>query len=327
MTDAGTSRSRAAEEAADWHSRLGRPSVSAADLEAFRRWRADPGNADAYRDIETVWRRAGDLRADPDIAALTHRTVEAASPARPAAMRRFILPGAAMAVLALATVCGSLLWAHRDPVYQTGIGERRTVRLSDGSIVELDTATRLRILYRSSERGLELLDGQALFTVAHDSGRPFVVRSGSARVTAVGTVFEVRREPAGARVTLVSGVVDVRDAPSADARRWRLAAGQQLDTAAPRAVAAGVDIGIETSWTQGRLVFANTPLVDAVAEVNRYLEHPIVLEGPRAGSVKVSGAFNTGDREAFAAAAVDLFDLQRRVGPDGALVLRDATQK
>lgn len=324
MTEAGTSGSRAAEEAATWHGRLGRSLVSAEELAAFRDWRAVPENAAAYQAVEALWRQSGKLASDPDIAALTQDALDRTRGVAPPKSPPWLPGGLAAVAIALAAIGASATWMNRAPVYATQIGEQRTIRLTDGSVVALDTATRIRVNYRHDTRTLELLDGQALFTVAHDAERPFVVRSGEARVTALGTVFEVRKEAAGARVTLISGVVRVDDTPAPTARRWTLSAGQQVDTVRPQATAHAVDLAAETSWTQGRLLFTDTPLAQAVAEVNRYLEDPIVLQG--AGvvfDVEVNGAFNTGDREAFAAAAVDLFDLEQIRREDGALILRD----
>jgi hypothetical protein len=94
-------------------------------------------------------------------------------------------------------------------VYATGIGEQRTVTLSDGSTVELNSQSRLRVAFHPHERDVELLEGQALFHVAHDRTRPFLVQSEGAKVRAVGTQFDVYRKSDGTVITVVEGRVAV----------------------------------------------------------------------------------------------------------------------
>ena len=102
---------------------------------------------------------------------------------------------------------GAVFW-NGQGLYTTAVGEQRVIQLADGSNVSLDTDSRIRVRFAGAERRLELERGQALFDVA-DDGRPFVVVAGDTSITAVGTVFDVRRHSDGVKVTLVSGVVDV----------------------------------------------------------------------------------------------------------------------
>jgi transmembrane sensor len=121
--------------------------------------------------------------------------------------RRFL----AAAALAFAlTITGELLWQlKRYPSYSTDIGERRSLTLADGSTVDLNARSSIRIEFSSTERRVELLDGQALFQVAKDKQRPFIVASGEATVRAVGTQFDVYRKASGTTVTVVEGRVAV----------------------------------------------------------------------------------------------------------------------
>ncbi|MGK2257020.1 MAG: transmembrane sensor, partial [Brevundimonas sp.] len=114
--------------------------------------------------------------------------------------------------------------------------------------------------------------------------------------------------------------VAVRDAAAPD-RRWSLAPGQQVVTAAPSPKVAAVDLPAATSWTTGRLTFEGTPIAVAVAEVNRYTRQPIELRDERISSIRVSGAFDAGDIDGFVAALQDLYPLEARRAPDGHLIL------
>ncbi len=125
--------------------------------------------------------------------------------------RRFLAAATAAVVL---VITGSVLWqSMRFPLYTTDIGERRSLTLADGSTVDLNARSSIRIEFSSSERRVELLGGQALFQVAKDKHRPFIVRSGDARVRAVGTQFDVYRKNSGTTITVLEGRVAVYSIP------------------------------------------------------------------------------------------------------------------
>lgn len=196
---------------------------------------------------------------------------------------------------------------------------------SSGSTVRLDTGSRVRARFTAGRRDIQLEQGQALFTVAHDATRPFVVRAGEAQVTAIGTVFEVRRLATGADVTLVSGVVEVA-APASGTPPRRLAAGQASTVRASEISVSPADLSAATSWTDGRIVFRDTPLRVAVDEINRYLTDKVELGSGAPGTAPVNGVFRTGDRAAFVSAASAQFGLIATPAPDGVIRMEPATK-
>ena len=128
--------------------------------------------------------------------------------------RRFLAAAAAACALTLA---GALWWqTERYPLYSTDIGERRSITLADGSTVDLNSRSKLRIEFSKTERRVELLEGQALFQVAKDKNRAFLVQSGDAIVRAVGTQFDVYRKTSGTTVTVLEGRVAVYSTAHAD---------------------------------------------------------------------------------------------------------------
>ena len=137
-----------------------------------------------------------------------HRSASAKKAERtPRLRRRFLV--AASGVLLLVTA-GAVWWnLERFPIYATEIGERRSITLADGSTVNLNARSRLRVEFAKKERRVELLEGQALFQVAKDKNRPFIVSSGDATVQAVGTQFDVYRRTNGTTVTVLEGRVAV----------------------------------------------------------------------------------------------------------------------
>jgi transmembrane sensor len=181
--------------------------------------------------------------------------------------------------------------------YSTGIGEQRTVQLLDGSTVELNARSAIQVHLTERQRDVTLLEGQALFRVAKDKQRPFVVRAGDAQVRAVGTEFDVYKKQAATVVTVVEGRVetyDERDGPGTAA--IVLSAGEQL-TVLPHAVTKPMrtDTSIATAWVQKRLIFEETPLSDVAEEFNRYNRRPLTIEDGQLENLRISGVYSSTD--------------------------------
>lgn len=317
MSDPQSARGVADQEAADWHVRLGERPVSIETLRAFAVWREAPANAEAYRRIETLWRQSGALSGDADIRAVTGEVLRTSRKRPRRSGRSRLVPVLAALALLLAGGAALAIWIPNRGLYVTGVGEQRVVQLQDGSRLRLDTDTRLRVVLNGGERRILLEQGQARFEVAHDPARPFRVLAGATEVTALGTVFDVRRASDGARVTLVEGSVAVTHSTPGEGGAWRLAPGQRVRTDRRDARPEPVDAAVVEGWAQGQLVFRGVPLGEAVDEVNRYLPQKIVLPAGAPRSTPISGVFAAGDGPAFRAAVSDLFDLDLRTDPKG----------
>jgi transmembrane sensor len=321
MSDMATERSRADSEAARWFARLNRPAVTTGALREFRDWRSDPLNAEAYARVDATWRQAGGLAGDSDLQAATAEAL-AKRPSRARSPRRLPAPlliGGGL--VACAGLLAALLLGLGQPTYRTGVGEQRLVVLRDGSRLRLNTDSEVKVRFGPAERRIVLAKGEAFFEAAHDAAHPFVVEADGARVRALGTKFDVRRDPASVQVTLLEGRVQV--ARPDQRAQATLIPNQQLTVSGrgiTRPVAA--DAGEVAGWTTGRLSFRGVALADAVAEVNRYAVHKIALDTPAAlGRQPVSGVFNAGDTPAFVAAVSAFFDLQATTAPDGSIHL------
>ena len=306
-------------EAAAWHDRLGARSVTTQEIEDFFAWRRTPANAEAYRRLEAFWAQTKNLAGDQDIAS----AVDDAMSRR--AERRSRLPRTSLGMVAVGAAFvlafGGWSWWQGRTTFGTSVGEQRIVQLADGSSVRLDTDSRIRVRFAEDQRFIELEAGQAMFDVAPDRERPFVVQAGQARVTAVGTVFDVRRDAAGASVTLVSGVVEV--VSGREGRATRMSAGHRARLAPRETRIEAVDVALETSWTDGSIVLRDTPLHEAVAEVNRYLTAKVELAPGRLQGVAVNGVFKTGDRDAFVSTVSGGLDLQATRQADGSIMLAE----
>jgi len=235
---------------------------------------------------------------------------------------------AAAAMASMAVALGAWQWWHAG-VYATDIGEQRTVRLADGSTVELNALSRISVRLSTTVRDVELTQGQALFHVVKDRVRPFVVHSEGVTVRAVGTQFDVYRKRSGTTVTVLEGEVAV--VPAGDSRTESvehsapsipgsergapdsqeaaadeaagtngasilLSAGEQV-TVTPHEVQKRhkADVTAATAWIEQRLIFEATPLSDVAEEFNRYNTRRLVIADPRLRSVGISGVYSTAD--------------------------------
>jgi transmembrane sensor len=195
--------------------------------------------------------------------------------------------------------------------YATKTGDRLTVALDDGSQITLNTDTRLDVGFSRKVRTVRLSRGQALFEVAKDPSRPFMVENENHRFVAVGTVFDVHIETDQVKVTMLEGTVRAESLQPGRAVRTIVTAGEQL-IANSRAEdrIRRVDSERETSWRRGQVIFDNTPLGEALDELNRYSTRHIELADPKLTDLRLSGTFATGATSAFVEAITAYFPIQ-----------------
>jgi len=196
--------------------------------------------------------------------------------------------------------------------YITNVGEMRSITLEDGSVVELNTRSRLRARFTAAERDVQLLTGEAIFRVAKNPHRPFRVWSGETEIVAVGTEFNVDAHNSRTVVTVLEGRVRVSNSMSSTsgrstdstepaARPIELASGEQAVVAEynpPRRVPVA-DTKRATAWTERRLIFEETTLTDVAAEFARYNEKSIHILGEPLASKRITGIFNATDQASF----------------------------
>ena len=183
---------------------------------------------------------------------------------------------------------------------RSGHGEQLTQRLSDASLLALNTDTEVEVRLNSQERILIVQRGELSVQVAHEP-RPLKVRAGVAEITALGTDFDVRLDEDATTVTVVEGHVAVTRWPSAAV--VQIGQNEQLrvsQTAWP-ATPSAVDAQRATAWLQRRIVFENEPLANVAMEFNRYVSVPIEIEGSELRRLRISGVFACDDTRAFVA--------------------------
>lgn len=323
--------------AARWALRHLTESLDSVEQQAFQEWlRADSRHETLYFEASRALRTLA-IHADaPPILELRRQARAQLDSFRHPAPRPKWLALAASLVLAIG------VWASRDywpwllespaaqRAYQTAIGERTRVSLPDGSVMDLDTGSRVEVAYSAGTRLVRLQQGQALFEVAHQPRRPFVVQAAGDTITAVGTRFNVRLDGDRLNVTLLEGKVNVRTAATASggppSTPVPVSAGQKL-TLRPGSVAelAVIDPLLEASWLKGRLIFKDETLAQAVAEINRYSAKPIVVAPDVGERYHLSGTYSSADPARFARSMTELFPLSLVSGGDGSLRLQPRT--
>ena len=320
------------EEAAEWFVEFSTGEPDRAAKQAFNAWlRQSPQHVRAYlellptwedaslpqpghnagpleliewaRQSENVvpWHSARDSPALLESAATNRQTARHSLRSRLPRIRRTMAACVALAVIG-GFVFGSL--AVQGETYTTAIGEQRIVKLEDGSTVELNTASRVRVHFSRHQRDIDLIKGQALFHVAKDPLRPFLVASNDTLIRAVGTEFDVYQRASATTVTVLEGRVTVHsnfarsDAGTADSAP--LSAGEQITVNVPSAVPSlpspqRANVAVATAWTQHRLVFDSTPLTEVAAEFNRYNTRHLIVDARGLAHFHISGSFASTD--------------------------------
>jgi transmembrane sensor len=275
--------------------------------------------ADAEYSVDTVVARA---RAEDDapVQRLWPRLI---TPARSVSSRAWLTVAAAtMAAIVLVSLGIRSLWEVRPGVavlvgttalhFETRHGEQLTRRLADNSVLHLNTDSAVTIRFGRTERLVMLTSGQADFEVAHEPNRAFRVFAGTAEVVAIGTQFDVRLQDDSTVVTVIEGRVAVRPSPVSETRRANtnhapryveVGADQQIRVAADEWPVAPttVDTLRSTAWLRHEIMFDHEPLERVAADFNRYATKRIEIATPALRNLEITGAFATGDTEAFIA--------------------------
>lgn len=187
-------------------------------------------------------------------------------------------------------------------LHETDFGEQRSIALSDGSIIILNTLSEVAVRYDDSERRVELRSGEAMFDVATDSGRPFVVETGAVALNVLGTKFSVYHTPESTRLAVVEGVVRAVSRQRPD-QQVLVHAGQGAVATADGAIRRNGEIDVDKAiaWTDRRLIFEDVPLEDVISEFNRYNRRPLVVQDPQLAARKITSVFFANDVSALVA--------------------------
>lgn len=216
-------------------------------------------------------------------------------------------------------------------VITTALGEQRSILLSDGSTLELNTETEVRVRLSEQARDIDLLRGELLVDVVKDPGRPFRVWSDGVVAQAIGTRFNVYRREGDTVVTVIEGRVAVNQAPTAPTT---IQGSGAIGTIEPVELTAGLQIAVAslpvgtpsvaltpepvsldkaTAWTERRLMFDDEPLSAIVTEFNRYNRSRLIITDAALNDKRLSGVFDANDPDEFIAllSSLERIDVQQ----------------
>jgi transmembrane sensor len=286
---------------------------SETDQKTLDAWLAESMNhAVAYWRLEATLDRAERLSALR--AGQLQRPVHPSSKRLPSGALRLAV---AFGVLAVAATISYPMWrAAPQPagqIYATGIGGRATVKLTDGSSIELNTNTAIRADVRAGRRYVSIEKGEAFFDIVHNAKSPFVVDVDGHRITDLGTKFAVRDEAGRVEVTLLEGRASIASVrPDTQGHSAILTPG---DVAVATAASLSVEqrskptLAKELSWRNGLIVFDGARLSDVAQELNRYSSEKIVIAGDEARKLTIDASVPTDDIRAFTRVAREVFGL------------------
>ena len=305
------------DDAARWFVRLQEPAVSADEQQRFDAWlNQHPQHRDEFQLLQGLW-TAADLLPAPRLKALAET--------RPARRERRSLLRYAVAASVLAVALGLGLFSGLNhpgsysAEFSTVLGERKHVALPDGSVIDLNSRSRLQVHYEKDRRLIELSEGEAMFSVEHDSSRPFVVEAGSGKITVTGTRFDVRRDVTQTRVAVEQGTVKVQghDAPDNEFINLTAGLGTHVDAQGKVAAAYAVNPAELTAWRGGKLVFNNARLSEVAAEVSRYREQPLTVSNPGVANLRLTSVFKSDNTDALLKALPNILPVAIRTLADG----------
>jgi transmembrane sensor len=285
-------------DAAAWLARANAGNWGSEDQAALEAWlAASRANRVAYWRLEAAWMEAARLAA-------LHPVKPQIEIAPPRFLPLLLKIAAVALVVAMLGVAGAnYLFTPHIRTYATTLGGHETLKLADGSRIELNTDTVVRLASIDGERKVWLDRGEAYFQIKHDPAHPFVVFAGQHKITDLGTKFLIRNDSNDIEVALFEGRARFDNGGRAGPLRTLSMAPGDLVMATADSVSVTKRplqaLGDELSWRQGLLVFNYTTLADAATEFNRYNAKKLVIADPQAARLTIIGKFPAGDVELF----------------------------
>ena len=324
-----------AEQAHRWFMRRTENDLAPEDEAQFEIWlQQDPRHRALYAQAHGVWgaaARMGHLRRDEGGARDAEKD---AVDMRPPWARRNVatVVGGVAAALALVITGSTMLLTtpreHVDePYFATTTAEIREVALDDGTVITLGAESEIDVRFSTGRRQVTLLSGEAFFDVAKDPSRPFFVDIDDTQIRVVGTAFDVRRGAAGVDVSVLEGIVEVRrpdDETKSNTVRVVLEAGEQVVSSRRAGLTAVTPVSAREpgAWRQGRLVFDNVTLREVIADLDRYYDGDIVIDGDAIATMRVTASYRTDDIDKMLANLERLLPIEIDRSRRGRLTIR-----
>jgi len=305
-------------QALEWFFLLQSESCTDENRRQFNQWyHKNEANQAAYAHAERLWSDLSQLKGKTDIPGLkeARRTRSRRSSARALGLAAFILIASAL------TSIGWMEYSAETATYATRKGERRTVALSDGSSIDLNTATRLQVKISLLQRKITLDAGEAIFDVHHEWLRSFKVQAGNLMIHDIGTRFNVRLHNDAVSVAVLQGAVEIN--------------GERMDEGYQRNYQPGknlshmqlIDVEHIEAWKHGRLIFRQSPLNEVVTELERYHSVRFLFADPVIAHETISGSFDTNDLDLFLTSVEKILPVKVKHLPQEQIFLFDWARK
>jgi len=265
-----------------------------------------------------------DLLKEDELGVLQMPTTSEEPEIRETAQLRSPLMGSWVAMAAsLLLAVSMIIWmfTYDDSTrITTVVGEMRILVLEDGSRLELNTDSEVRVGFDSNARRVELIRGELLINVVKDPARPFVVSIDDVDVTAIGTQFNIYRKSDATEITVIEGRVMVDWFVERDVdRQLELDAGQQAIVAenTPEKIQRPPDVNSVKAWVERRLTFDDTPVAEVAAEFNRYNRSRVLVSDPALANRRITAVFDVNDPSAFIALLQGLEEIDVQMTGEG----------
>ena len=331
------------QQAADWLLRLDTDQgPSQAELKRLRAWvERSPAHREQFKRLTQYW-HCTNLPADLSFSPANSSESEATKATSVSAFQRLFSSGwrgtailvtalSLTAALAMGLLMDNSSGISGNGIYETRTGEQNSITLVDGSVIQLNTGSRIHVNFVDNQRTVSLMAGEVHFEVAKDTTRPFIVKAREGLVRAVGTAFTVRLQPQALKVVVAEGKVALAtslDKPNSDNNtaetvkravdRGYLVEGQTVDFVPEADKGLGNeiqqlkqdDLDQQLAWRRGMLLFAGEPLSEVIAEVNRYTSIDIKIIDAQIADIRIGGHFKVDETDAMLQALEMSFGIQ-----------------
>ncbi len=287
------------DEAIEWISKLNDGILSTEDNQVFIDWvNSSADHRRAYQEMSEVWQLTENVQNISEF----RQEAEEALQKEPASESNKV--GLMAAVASIVVFVGILFTQFLPSTVSIEerrltslIGETKNIKLDDGSKVILNTNTLIEVVFSNKERSLKLIKGEALFEVAHDQKRPFIVDIGNGYVRAIGTAFNIKKEASNTVITVTEGIVKI-DKPNSNAESIKAIKNDQVIVGKQANISVrNIDITPSLSWIDLQLTYLDTPIENVLNDLSTYFEVPLSVHDDSLKKLTVNGTLNVDDPE------------------------------
>ena len=310
-------------EVAYWLARKMSGEMRTEEILALEAWRQeDPQNDQAYKDHLEAVARLDEVDTELMAASFEEELNVLAKKSKPIWMKYAQIAASitflffTVSVLTFIGFINLNSSQNAGQTYLTSYGERKAHQLNDGSVVTLNTNSKMEVRYQKHNRHIDLQQGEGFFSVESDTQRPFIVNTNHGDIIVTGTVFSIRTSPEDALIGVVSGSVDVR---LEEYGSIILGPGQmvRIGKGQTNPEIERFDANLHLAWRQGKTRYRNEPLGAVIADLNRYFPKKLAVYDKELASLPVSGEFDINDQDTAITALELIFNLERKETTEG----------